>query len=165
MVVNDAIAQQVRVIAESVASAQGVEFVHCDIHGAKRDLVVRIYIDNDGAVTLDDCARFSGAVEAELDLADIIPGSYVLEVSSPGIERELYSIGDFERFAGNLVRVRTKSDRDGQRNFSGEIVAVEKGEIVIEDKLHGVMRIPYSDVAKANLKMDLGKELKGRSAA
>ncbi len=165
MAVSDAIAGQVRSIAEGAAASQGVELVHVEILGAKRDSVVRIYIDKTGGVTLDDCARFSAAVEAELDALDLIPWAYVLEVSSPGIERGLYSLSDFVKFTGELARIRTATDVNGQRNFSGRLLAVEDEVVVIEDRSSGVTRIPYSDVVKANLKMDLGKELKGRSAA
>lgn len=165
MALNEAIAGEVRTIGKKVASAQGVELVHAEILGAKRDSVVRMYIDKEGGVTLDDCARFSAAVEVELDEQDLIPWAYVLEVSSPGIERGLYSLDDFVRFTGEIARVRTKMDHNGQRNFAGRIASVEGDVVVIEDRSSGEMRLPYPDIVKANLKMDLGKELKGRSAA
>lgn len=162
MVEKYPIASQVRAFAEGVASEQGVELVHSEILGTKRDSVVRIFIDKESGVTLDDCARFSSAVEEKLDADDLIPWAYVLEVSSPGIERGLYSLADFVRFTGELARVKTSVDHNGQRNFSGVIQGVEDDVIVFEDRVSGGIRIPYHEVAKANLKMDFGKELKGR---
>lgn len=162
MVEKYPIAAQVKAFAEIVASEQGVELVHSEILGTKRDSIVRIFIDNENGVTLDDCARFSSAVEEKLDLEDLIPWAYVLEVSSPGIERGLYSLEDFIRFTGELARIKTTLDHNGQRNFSGVILAIEKDVIVFEDRASGLVRIPYAEVEKANLKMDFGKELKGR---
>jgi ribosome maturation factor RimP len=164
MAVNDAIVERVRSIAENAAGPLSVELVHVEIMGSKRDSVVRVYIDKEGGVTLDDCALFSGVIEKEIEAQDLIPWAYVLEVSSPGIERGLYSIGDFEKFKGELIRLKSRSELDGQRNFSGTIEGVENDVIVIEDRTKGTVRIPYSEVEKANLKMDLGKELKGPSA-
>jgi ribosome maturation factor RimP len=91
---------------------------------------------------------------------NFLPSAYLLEVSSPGLERELYNLKDFERFAGNLAKVKTNQAVDGQRNFRGRIIGVEDEEIVFEDKTKGTVRFPYSAVAKANLEIDLQEELK-----
>src|SRR3954447_3447787 len=106
---------RIRGIAQKVADDRQVELVHVEIAGTKRDSVLRIYIDKPEGVTLDDCSLFSRDVEAVLDLEDVIPTRYVLEVSSPGIERELYSIADFKRFEGELAKVKTKAEIDGQK--------------------------------------------------
>lgn len=161
MVEKYPIVAQVNALAEKVANEQGVELVHVEILGAKRDSVVRIFIDKENGVSLDDCARFSGGLEERLDAEDLIPWAYVLEVSSPGIERGLYSLKDFVRFVGEAARIKTSVDHGGQRNFSGVIAAVEGDVIVFEDRASGSVMIPYSEVEKANLKMDFGKELKG----
>lgn len=154
--------ERIRGIAASVANEAGVEFVHSEIVGSSRNLTIRIYIDKPEGVTIDDCSDLSRRVEAILDADDFIPSSYVLEVSSPGLERELYSLLDFERFAGHKARVKTRAAIDGQRNFSGKIVEVVDGNIVFEDKTHGVVRLPFSSVAKANLKIDLEEAFKAR---
>jgi ribosome maturation factor RimP len=154
--------ERVRAIAENAAKANGIELVHVDMAGTKRDAVVRIYIDKEGGVTLEDCSTVSRDVEAVLDEEDFIPSRYVLEVSSPGIERELYSISDFEKFAGQLIKVKTREAIDGQKTFVGNIVGVSGNSISIEDRTKGVMNFDYSDIAKANLKIDLSKEFKGR---
>ena len=109
-------------------------------------------------MTLDDCSAFSQSVEAVLDAEDLIPVRYVLEVSSPGIERELYSIEDFRRFVGRLAKLKTKSVIDGQRTFVGTITSVDAGQIAFEDRSKGPMTFEYGDIEKANLKIDLSKE-------
>jgi ribosome maturation factor RimP len=156
------IATRVRSIAEKVASESNIELVHVEAAGTNRDLVLRIYIDKENGVTLDDCAGFSQGVEAVLDAEDTIPVRYVLEVSSPGIERELYSIGDFERFTGKLAKLKTRSEIDGQKTFVGTISGVEGDTITLEERNRGTMTFDYADIVKANLKIDLGKEFRGR---
>ncbi len=84
----------------------------------------------------------------------------MLEVSSPGLERELYSLKDFEKFAGNLAKVKTTQPVGGQKNFSGRIVEIKGEEIVFEDKTNGTVQFPYNTVAKANLEVDFEEELK-----
>jgi ribosome maturation factor RimP len=149
---------RIRGIAQKVADDRQVELVHVEIAGTKRDSVVRIYIDKPEGVTLDDCSLFSRDVEGVLDLDDIIPSRYVLEVSSPGIERELYSLEDFRRFEGRLAKVKTKSELEGQKTFVGPITAIDGETITVEDRSLGPVSFSYADVAKANLKIDLSKE-------
>jgi ribosome maturation factor RimP len=150
---------RVRGIAQKVAETRGVELVNVEIAGTKRDSVLRIYIDKPEGVTLDDCSNFSRDVEAVLDVEDLIPSKYVLEVSSPGIERELYSVDDFRRFDGRLVKVKTKEEIDGQKTFVGTITGVDdEGTITVEDRTRGPVSFTFADIAKANLKIDLSKE-------
>ncbi len=154
------IGTRIEQIAASVAAAAGIEFVHCQIAGTKRNPTLRLIIDKPGGVTLEDCAQVSREVEAILDRDDFIPTSYVLEVSSPAIERELYKLADFERFAGHDARIKTNQPFGGQKNFAGKIVAVEGNEIEFEDRTSGRARIPFDSVAKANLMVDIKEDLK-----
>ena len=149
---------RIRGIAQKVADDRQVELVHVEIAGTKRDSVVRIYIDKPEGVTLDDCSLFSRDVEGVLDLDDIIPSRYVLEVSSPGIERELYSLEDFRRFEGRLAKVKTNLTIEGQKTFVGPITVIDGETITVEDRSLGTVSFSYGDVAKANLKIDLSKE-------
>lgn len=149
---------RVRSIAEKAAADRKFELVHVEIAGTKRDVVVRVYIDKPEGVTLDDCSQVSRDIEAVLDVEDIIPSRYVLEVSSPGIERPLYSLADFKRFTGKLAKVKTKIDIDGQRTFVGTITSVKDDRISLEDKTRGAVEFDYVNVDKANLKIDLSKE-------
>jgi ribosome maturation factor RimP len=156
------ITERVRAIAEEAARSCGVELVHVEIAGTKRDSVLRIYIDKDGGVTLDDCGTVSQGIEDVLDEQDLIPSRYVLEVSSPGIERELYSLADFVRFTGHLAKIKTKIEIAGQKTFVGVITSVDGNEIGVDDRTKGSVTIKYEDVDKANLKIDLAKEFSGR---
>jgi ribosome maturation factor RimP len=157
---RDPIAERIDKIAAQAAKENGVEFVHSEIVGSKRNMTVRIYIDKPQGVTLEDCSIVSRGIEDVIDADDFIPSPYVLEVSSPGLERPLFSIQDFEKFAGKKAKVKTSEAIDGQANFNGRIAAVEGSEIVFEDKTNGTVRIPFEKVAKANLKVDLSEEFK-----
>ena len=152
------ISERVENIAAKVAGASGVEIVHVEIAGTKRDVVVRIYIDKPDGVTIEDCSLVSRAVEDILEIEDFIPSRYVLEVSSPGIERELYSLADFVKFTGQLAKVKTNVEIDGQKTFVGTITQANEDKIEIDDRTIGMVSFGYSDVAKANLKIDLAKE-------
>ncbi|CAN5326715.1 ribosome maturation factor RimP [soil metagenome] len=156
------IIDRVRAIAGKVAGAAGLELVNVDITGTKRALVLRVFIDKEGGVTIEDCSNTSRQIEDVLDADDFIPSRYVLEVSSPGIERELYSMADFVRFTGQLAKVKLKAAIDEQKTFIGPIVSVEDEKITIEDRTKGVVSFDYADVDNANLRIDLAKEFKGR---
>ncbi len=156
------IIEHVTEIASKVSTGSGVELVHIDISGTKRDMVLRIFIDKQGGVTLDDCSRVSRGVEDVLDSEDFIPSRYVLEVSSPGIERQLYSLSDFVKFTGHLAKVKLKTEIDGQRTLVGSIEKVDGERISIDDRTNGLINFDYSEVEKANLKIDLVKEFGGR---
>ncbi len=152
------ISERVENIAARVAAANGVELVHVEIAGTKRDVVLRIYIDKRDGVTIEDCSLFSRAIEDVLESEDFIPSKYVLEVSSPGIERELYSLADFVKFTGHLAKVKTHVEIGGQKTFVGDILSVDEDKIEIDDRTIGSVSFTYSDVAKGNLKIDLAKE-------
>jgi ribosome maturation factor RimP len=152
--------EQIRKIAARAAEENGLEFVHAEVVGTKRNLTVRVFIDKEGGVTHEDCVLVSRQMEAVLDAEDIVALTYTLEVSSPGLERGLYNLKDFEKFAGNLAKVKTETAINGQKNFRGRIVGVEGEEIIFDDKTKGNVRFPYSAVVKANLEIDLEKELK-----
>ncbi len=158
------ITERIEKIAVQVAGASGIELVHIEVAGTKRDAVLRIYIDKDGGVTLDDCSLVSRGIEEILDAEDFIPSRYVLEVSSPGIERQLYSLADFAKFTGHLAKVKLKTDIDGQKTFVGTINKVNGGKISFEDRTRGKMTFDYSDVDKANLKIDLSKEFGSKAS-
>lgn len=146
--------------AAAVAEKNHLELVQAQVVGASKNLTIRVFIDKQGGVTHEDCTLVSRQLEAILDAEDFIPSAYLLEVSSPGLERELYSLQDFRRFAGSLAKVKTSTAIDGQKNFRGRIVAVEGEEIVFDDKTNGTVQFPFDAVAKANLEIDLEEELK-----
>ncbi len=154
--------ETLRDAAATAAAGSEIEVVNVELAGSRRDHVVRVYIDKPGGVTLDDCGNFSARVEELLEVDDPMPGRYVLEVSSPGIERELYSIRDFERFKGQLAKVKLGEPVDGQTLVTGVIGEVSGGTVTMRSKVGREIVFPYELVRKANLKIDLGEELKGR---
>ena len=93
---------------------------------------LRVYIDQDAGITLDDCVRVSDQLSAVLDVADPISEAYRLEISSPGSDRPLFRIGDYERFVGAEVRIRTLDKIDGRRRFKGQLLGVENGVIRVQ---------------------------------
>ena len=159
---NASLEGRIKQIAAAAAGENGVEFVHCEILGAKRNMTVRVFIDKPGGVSVEDCALVSRKMEETLDADDLIPSAYLLEVSSPGLERELYSVNDFQKFAGHRVKVKLASPVNGQKVYVAKIQGVEGGDVVLEVKDQGEIRFPYSDVVKANLRVDLEQEFKKR---
>ncbi len=150
---------RVKELAAEVAAGNGLELVHVSVKGSDKKPTVTVFIDKEGGVTHEDCALVSRRLGDALDAEDFISSAYLLEVSSPGLERELYSLEDFAKFAGRQAKVKTNYAVAGQRNFRGLIVKVEGDEIVFDDKTSGEVRFPFSYVVKANLEIDLEAEL------
>ncbi|MER3427963.1 MAG: ribosome maturation factor RimP [Pyrinomonas sp.] len=156
---NGTIEERVRRIAEHVAMDHGLELVHVEVLGMRRR-IVRIYIDKPGGVSHQDCAVVSEHVGVVLEVEDFIPSSYVLEVSSPGLERGLYKREDYRRFVGHRARLRTHEALQGQRNFRGRILGFENDEVILDDRTRGRVSIPFASIAKANLEIDLEEEFR-----
>lgn len=157
---KQSIEQRIREIAEQVAEANNLELVHSEVVGAIKNRTVRIFIDKPDGVSHEDCAMMSNRVGEIIEEEDFIPTAYILEVSSPGLERGLYKLEDFKKFAGKAARFKTYQAINGQKNFSGRIIGVEDEEIVFEDKTSGEVKISFSAIAKANLEIDLEEEFK-----
>jgi ribosome maturation factor RimP len=136
-------------LLEPTLAAMGYELADLDAHVGKRGLL-RLYIDRPGGVTVDDCQRVSEQVGAWLDVEDPLPGSYVLEVSSPGFDRRLRTAAHFERFGGEQARIELKDVLGGRRKFVGKLAGVEGGEVVLEVDGERV-RLPLSEIAVARL--------------
>lgn len=147
-------------IAEDIAVKGGFEFVKTEVSGSKRSPVLRIFIDRIDGLSVEHCADVSRELEARLDELDLIPSKYVLEVSSPGLERDLTTLEHFERFRGKLVKVKTSSEINGTKYFVGPIVEVEGKFIRLDTGKAGIVEIPFDVISKANLKIDLEAEFK-----
>ncbi|MEM7169220.1 MAG: ribosome maturation factor RimP [Pseudomonadota bacterium] len=107
---------------------------------------------SDGGMTVDDCAEVSRAVAAILDVEDPIPSAYTLEVSSPGLDRPLTRLADFERFAGFEAKVEMTETLEGRRRFAGRLRGVEQDQVLIQCD-EGETRLPFLEIAKAKLKL------------
>jgi ribosome maturation factor RimP len=138
-------------VIERVAAREGLELVHWETVGPRNNFVLRIYIDKPGGVSHGDCEAVSSQVGILLDVEDLIANRYVLEVSSPGIERGLYKRADYERFAGNRLKLRTFEPIDGQRNFRGKLLGMVGDNISFDADDRGHLEIPYEQIAKANI--------------
>ncbi len=158
-------ADRIREIAERVTAEINLELVNVEVVGSERQLIVRVIIDKqdesgNSVVTHAECAAISLHLGTILDVEDFIDPAYNLEVSSPGIERELFKLADYERFAGKSAKIRTRQPIDNQRNFRGRIGGVTGETVVFDDKTTGQVLIPLAIIAKANLEIDLTEELK-----
>ena len=147
-------------IAQSAADHNNLQLVRAELVGSEKEPIVRIFIDKLTGISHEDCKAVSLEVTAILDEGNLISLDYTIEVSSPGLERELYSFKDFERFVGSLAKVKMKSEIGGQRNFRGRIKDIEGEEVVFEDKTKGEVRFGFNAVAKANLEIDIEEEFK-----
>ena len=141
-------------IIERVAAREGLEVVHWEAVGPRNNFVLRIYIDKPNGVTHHDCEVVSNQVGTLLDVEDVIPNRYILEVSSPGIERGLYKRADFERFSGSRGKIRTAEPIDGQRNFRGKLLGVVGDNISFVADDRGQLEIPYEQIVKANIEYE-----------
>ena len=143
-------------IVERVTARENIELVHLEISGG-RNPILRVFIDKPGGVTIDDCAHISERISLILDVEDPIPGQYLLEVASPGLDRGLYKESDYERFAGLPAHVKLSEAINGQRNFHGKLVGLDKeGETaaIIEDESGNACRLPLAKIIKANVEIE-----------
>jgi ribosome maturation factor RimP len=134
--------EKVREIAERVAASSGLEIVEVELLGGGKHRMLRVYIDRPGAVpshdhpdgvTHDDCTNFSREFGTILDVEDVMPGgSYVLEVSSPGLDRKLSRAADFERFRGHRVKLMTRQPVNNNRHFEGKLESFENGKLLLD---------------------------------
>lgn len=153
MVANNSVAAVAENISAPVVEEMGLELVDVEYlkEGGRR--ILRVYIDKPGGVGHDDCEAVSKRLDALLDEKDPIPQSYYLEVSSPGIERPLKKLRDFQRFAGHMIRVTTFAPLEGRKKFTGRLAGVEEGALILEDNGNPVS-IPLDQVASARLHVE-----------
>ena len=141
-------------VIERVTTREGLELVHWELVGPRNNLLLRIYIDKPGGVNHGDCGTVSEQVGLLLDVEDSIPGRYTLEVSSPGIERGLYKPSDYERFAGNRVKLKAAELINNQRNFRGKLIGIEQNTVKLDADGIGEVEIPYDKIVKANIEYE-----------
>jgi len=143
-----------RGIVEKVVSSEGMELVELELKGSLNNRIVRIYIDKPLGITHEDCKLISDQVGTVLDIENLIPGSYTLEVSSPGLTRRLTKDSDFQRFRGRLVKIQTKLPINGTKSLRGILLGLEGETVTVELKKAELVQIPLGSIAKANLDVD-----------
>ncbi len=148
---------QVRAVAEPIVGAEGLELVDVEFVHEREGWVLRLFIDKEGGVGLEDCSQASRSVETALDVEDVIPHEYHLEVSSPGLNRPLTKPDHFKRALGKKVKVKTFGPLDTEpprKNFSGVLREFAEEAVTVEVEGAGAFKIPLKDIAKANLEFE-----------
>ncbi|RLA24633.1 MAG: ribosome maturation factor RimP [Gammaproteobacteria bacterium] len=137
-------------LIQPVVEGLGFEFVGADFSGRPGQGVLRIFIDIEKGIDVDDCAAVSRQLSSLFDVEDPIPGNYQLEVSSPGLERPLYTLEHFERFKEQLVAIKLSFPLQERRNVKGMLLGVEEDKVVVN--MDGeVFNIPFQMIVKAHL--------------
>ena len=153
------VVSRVAELAEPLAASRGLELAEVEYKQEGGRMVLRLYIDRDGEVTLDDCAVVSRELTEILDVEDFIPGRYTLEVSSPGINRPLKKPADYLRFTGRLVKIKTfellPDDAGNKRKtFTGELLGLEEGIVRLKLTEGQTAGVPLAKVAKTSLEFE-----------
>ena len=142
---------------EPAVTAMGCELWGIE-YSSGRGSTLRIYIEKEGGVELEDCERVSRQISSILDVEDPISTEYTLEVSSPGMDRPLYTLEQFARFAGETINVRLKVPYDGRRKFKGLLVGIESEDVVLRCEGHEYL-FPVESIDKANVVPRFGPEI------
>jgi ribosome maturation factor RimP len=147
---------KVREVVERVTQSHGVQLWDLEFRGGGKARTLRIFIDKPEGVTHQDCENVSRELGTILDVEDAVPGRYLLEVSSPGLDRKLIRPEDYERFAGNLVKLTTREPVGGSRHFEGRLNSVISGLLTLEVETRKTqppskVEIALANVEKANL--------------
>jgi ribosome maturation factor RimP len=163
--------ERVREIAARVAASNGLEVLDIEFLGGGKARMLRVFLDKPAAgsdplagVTHEDCANFSREFGTILDVEDVMPGSYTLEVSSPGLDRKLVKPGDFTRFTGNRLKLTTRQPVDNNRHFEGRLESFQDGRLTLDlsvashksrkkmgEAAGQKIEIDFANVEKANL--------------
>jgi ribosome maturation factor RimP len=146
--------QQIRRIVES----EGLELVHIDYNTQGRGFLLRVDIDKDGGVTVEDCSLISQQLSTWLDVEDPIPGEFELQVSSPGLDRKFYRQSDYEKFTGRLVRVKTSKPVRGLHVIVGHLLSFDGQTVVVADpkmKKDREYAIPFPDIKETRLEVEI----------
>jgi len=151
----DELGDKIKKIIEPVINTGGIELYDIEFNRMRGKGLLRVFIEKEGGVTIEDCGRISREIEAVLDVEDPIPFSYVLEVSSPGLDRPLKKLEDFNRYSGNMVRVTTLEPVDNQTFFIGTIDKVENDEISLLLPKNRQVIIPFKNISKARLEVEV----------
>ena len=163
--------ERVREIADRVAASSGLEVLDVEFLGGGKARMLRVFLDKPAAgndpmagVTHEDCANFSREFGTILDVEDAMPGSYTLEVSSPGLDRKLVKPADFTRFTGSRMKLTTRQSVNNNRHFEGRLESFENGRLTLDlsvashksrkkmgDAAGKKIEIEFANVEKANL--------------
>lgn len=143
--------EEVERLVLSILEEEGMELVDIEYKMGRGRGILRLYIDKPEGVKIEDCEKVSKRIDPILDRSNIIGGHYLLEVSSPGLDRPLKKEEDFKRFMGRLIKVKTFSPIDNQKTFVGTLKDYKEGVVTLETKEEKIIQISLGNIAKANL--------------
>ena len=156
-----AIVEQVRAAAARVAGTYGLDIFDVQFRREESGMVLRVQIDRPGpattaeeSVSVEDCARVSRDLSAILDVEDLVPTAYTLEVSSPGLDRPLRGAADYQRFSGRRAKLVMRAAVDGQTYFKGRLGGIEDRDVVIDADDGRRHRVPIGIISRANLEIE-----------
>ena len=148
------VVSKIEEIAQRVAASDGIEVVEVEFKGGGGNQLLRISIDKPQGVTHADCELISQQVGTILDVEDVVPGHYTLEVSSPGVERKLLKPNDYLRFQGKKAKIVLREPVENQRHWEGKLAGLENGTVLLEAGANRALRFPLDQVERANLKFE-----------
>ena len=143
--------QKVKRLLAGAVEGMGYELVGVEFHPRPDRSLLRVYIDSEKGITVDDCQRVSHQLGGVLDVEDLIAGRYALEISSPGLDRPLFEPQHFVRFAGSEVRVQLRDLLEGRRKLVGRLLGMREDDVVIVDGSGREWRVPLERIDKARL--------------
>lgn len=152
--------QKLNELLQPLVEDLGYEFVGLEYNSNPKHAMLRIYIDQPDGVGIEDCETVSRETAALLDVKDPIRNQYNLEVSSPGLDRPLFTPAHYQEFTGHEVQINLFAPQDGRRNFKGPILKAETDKVAIEQD-GAEVRLDYDNIAKAKLVPDYEKILAG----
>lgn len=141
-------------LIEPVVTALGYELVAIEHRRGTRSSLLRVYIDSPDGIGVDDCSRVSHQISGVLDVEEPVAGQYTLEVSSPGLDRLLVKPQDYERFAGQMVKVRLHALLEGRRKLVGMLKGIEQDQVIIEEE-GKEWRLALHDIEQTRLVPDV----------
>jgi len=146
----------VKAVAQRVTDGRGFELVDVEVKRSRDGHMVRLFVDKEGGIGLDELQSVSEEVSAILDAEDPIESAYTLEVSSPGLDRPLRNEAEYRRFVGRLVKLASYEPVDGRRHWLGRLQAVEDGVLVVslEKEKGAVVRVPLAKVSHGRLEVE-----------
>jgi ribosome maturation factor RimP len=142
--------QQMTDLLETTVGAMGFELWGLEYLSQGRHSLLRVYIESENGITVENCAAVSEQVSGVLDVEDPITGEYTLEVSSPGMDRLLFKLEQYPAYAGEMVELRLRSAFDGRRKFKGVLKGIEGEDVVVEVDDHEYL-LPYGEIEKARV--------------
>jgi ribosome maturation factor RimP len=155
------VVEQVQTVATRVAADYGLEIFDVQFRREGAGMVLRVLIDRPGpaataadSVSVEDCANVSRELSAILDVEDLVPSAYTLEVSSPGLDRPLRRAEDYRRFAGRRAKLVMREAIDGQKYFKGTLGGMEENNVLIDAEDGRRHRVPVGVITRANLEVD-----------